>query len=94
MCLFPTGNRLTLSFSAEDNPANDYPDSELSSADEFDDTHAIYARYRHGASDDEQWDDEYDYYYGSWDEKRYGRGFSSRYGRGDTDDDDDDDDDV
>lgn len=42
-------------FSAEDNPANDYPEEELSEADEDDDPTAIYRRYRHG-SDDEEFD--------------------------------------
>ncbi|KAJ5101536.1 hypothetical protein NUU61_003758 [Penicillium alfredii] len=42
---------------AENNPANDYPDEELSSSDEDDDPSAIYSRYRHrGASDDEEYD--------------------------------------
>ncbi|OKL61140.1 hypothetical protein UA08_03593 [Talaromyces atroroseus] len=41
---------------AEDNPANDYPDEELSSADEYDDKPSIYRRYRSTASDDEEYD--------------------------------------
>ncbi|KAJ9222873.1 hypothetical protein DTO169C6_4722 [Paecilomyces variotii] len=47
---------------AEDNPANDYPDEELSSADEYDNPSAIYSRYRNRAnSDDEGYDmDDYD----------------------------------
>ncbi|KAE8554775.1 hypothetical protein EYB25_003319 [Talaromyces marneffei] len=46
---------------AEDNPANDYPDDELSSADEYDDNPSIYRRYRTANSDDEEFDiDEFD----------------------------------
>lgn len=78
---------------AEDNPANDYPDEELSSADEYDDPTAIYSRYRHrGASDDEEFDvDEYD----SEGEAYRPGAFSSRFNRGfDSDDDDDDSDDY
>lgn len=41
---------------AEDNPANDYPDDELSSADEYDDKTSIYHRYRTAKSDDEEFD--------------------------------------
>ena len=41
---------------AEDNPANDYPDDELSSADEYDDNPSIYRRYRTANSDDEEFD--------------------------------------
>ncbi|RHZ56526.1 Iwr1 domain-containing protein [Aspergillus thermomutatus] len=42
---------------AENNPANDYPDEELSWDDEEDDPTAIYHKYRtHGASDDEEFD--------------------------------------
>lgn len=42
---------------AENNPANDYPDEELSSSDEDDDPSAIYSKYRrHGVSDDEEFD--------------------------------------
>ncbi|KAJ5579594.1 uncharacterized protein N7459_005579, partial [Penicillium hispanicum] len=42
---------------AENNPANEYPDEELSQSDEEDDPTAIYRRYRsHGASDDEEFD--------------------------------------
>jgi hypothetical protein len=43
---------------AEDNPANDYPEDEVSSDDEFD--RGAY-NYRHYASDDEQYGDEDDY---------------------------------
>ncbi|EED21949.1 conserved hypothetical protein [Talaromyces stipitatus ATCC 10500] len=51
---------------AEDNPANDYPDDEVSSADEYDDNPRIYHRYRMARSDDEEYDvnefdDEVDY---------------------------------
>lgn len=50
-------NWLTRSFLAENNPANDYPDEELSSSDEDDDPTAIYGKYRrHGVSDDEEFD--------------------------------------
>ncbi|KUL89972.1 hypothetical protein ZTR_02938 [Talaromyces verruculosus] len=41
---------------AEDNPANDYPDDELSSADEYGDNPSIYRRYRTANSDDEEFD--------------------------------------
>ncbi|OJJ43267.1 hypothetical protein ASPZODRAFT_19670 [Penicilliopsis zonata CBS 506.65] len=42
---------------AENNPANDYPEEELSSDDENDDPTAVYGRYRHrGASDEEEYD--------------------------------------
>ncbi|KAJ5987795.1 hypothetical protein N7481_003005 [Penicillium waksmanii] len=42
---------------AENNPANDYPEEELSSSDEDDDPSAIYSKYRrHGVSDDEEFD--------------------------------------
>ncbi|KAJ5266573.1 hypothetical protein N7478_009381 [Penicillium angulare] len=42
---------------AENNPANDYPEDELSSSDEEDDPTAIYGKYRHrAASDDEEFD--------------------------------------
>lgn len=39
---------------AENNPANDYPEEELSSGDEDDDPAAIYSRNRHGAASDEE----------------------------------------
>ena len=40
---------------AENNPANDYPDEELSWDDEEDDPTAIYSKYRdRAASDDEE----------------------------------------
>jgi hypothetical protein len=42
---------------AEDNPANEYPDDELSSDDEF--GYNSY-KYRAHGSDDEVFDDEYD----------------------------------
>ncbi|KAL4786764.1 hypothetical protein BJX76DRAFT_320188 [Aspergillus varians] len=41
---------------AENNPANDYPDEELSWDDEEDDAAAIYRKYRLGQSDDEEFD--------------------------------------
>ncbi|PWY92907.1 hypothetical protein BO70DRAFT_21533 [Aspergillus heteromorphus CBS 117.55] len=42
---------------AENNPANDYPDEDLSWDDEEDDPTAIYNKYRtHGRSDDEEFD--------------------------------------
>lgn len=40
--------------SAENNPANDYPEEELSSGDEYDDPTAVYSRYRHRAASDEE----------------------------------------
>jgi len=76
---------------AEDNPANDYPEEELSSADEYDDPTAIYSRYRRHASDDEEFDvEEFDS-----EGETYGPGrFRSRFHRGfDSDEDDGDDDD-
>lgn len=83
-----------LSITAEDNPANDYPDEELSSADEFDDPTAIYSRYRHGASDDEEFDvNEYDeeerHGFGRY---QYGYGRGRRHGHSDNEDGDSDDD--
>lgn len=47
---------LLIGQTAEDNPANDYPDDELSSADEYDDNPSIYRRYRTANSDDEEFD--------------------------------------
>jgi hypothetical protein len=89
--IFPPTNCST----AEDNPANDYPDEELSSADEFDDPTAIYSRYRRAASDDEEFDiNESD------GEEGVGEALRTRRRYGDSDDDihehesDDDDDDV
>lgn len=42
---------------AENNPANEYPDEDLSWDDEDDDPMAIYHKYRHHAvSDDEEFD--------------------------------------
>ncbi|KAJ0417035.1 hypothetical protein BJY00DRAFT_215130 [Aspergillus carlsbadensis] len=41
---------------AENNPANDYPDEDLSWDDEEDDAAAIYRKYRHDRSDDEEYD--------------------------------------
>jgi hypothetical protein len=42
-----------LTYIAEDNPRNDYPEDEVSSEDEH--GHSAY-KYRHGASDDEEYD--------------------------------------
>lgn len=42
-----------LTYAAEDNPRNDYPEDEVSSEDEY--GHRAY-KYRHGASDDEEYD--------------------------------------
>ncbi|KAE8349087.1 hypothetical protein BDV28DRAFT_141951 [Aspergillus coremiiformis] len=55
---------------AENNPANDYPDEELSWDDEEDDPRAAYSKYRRNNSDDEEFnlDDsssEYGYGYGN-----------------------------
>ncbi|KAK2746057.1 hypothetical protein FQN57_003397 [Myotisia sp. PD_48] len=48
---------------AEDNPANEYPDEDLDFDDEFNDTNAVYRRFRSNASDDEEFDAvEYDAY--------------------------------
>ncbi|EQL34008.1 hypothetical protein BDFG_03941 [Blastomyces dermatitidis ATCC 26199] len=62
---------------AEDNPANEYPDEDLDFDDEFDDTNAAYRNYRHNASDDEEFDPDYENY-------EYGCGVSHG---GDSDDD-------
>ncbi|CEJ61743.1 hypothetical protein PMG11_10265 [Penicillium brasilianum] len=73
---------------AENNPANEYPDEELSDSDEEDDPTAIYRKYRHRAtSDDEEFDIDDS---GSEGGARYGSGygFSQRYG-GDRDSDED-----
>lgn len=46
-----------MTHTAENNPANDYPDEDLSWDDEEDDPAAIYHKYRtHDASDDEEFD--------------------------------------
>jgi hypothetical protein len=54
-----------LLFTAEDNPANDYPDEDLDLDDEYDNTNAAYRQYRYNASDEEEFDandfDEYEY---------------------------------
>ncbi|KAJ5880467.1 uncharacterized protein N7473_011520 [Penicillium subrubescens] len=75
---------------AENNPANEYPDEELSFSDEEDDPTAIYRKYRHRAtSDDEEFDIDDS---GSEGGARYGSGygFSQRYaGDGDSDEDSD-----
>ncbi|KAK2811135.1 hypothetical protein FQN50_002471 [Emmonsiellopsis sp. PD_5] len=47
---------------AEDNPANEYPDEDLSFEDEYDDTNAAYRQYRRNASDEEEFDPDYDGY--------------------------------
>jgi hypothetical protein len=44
-----------LTYTAEDNPRNDYPEDEVSSEDEY--GQSAY-KYRHGASDDEEYDAE------------------------------------
>jgi hypothetical protein len=73
---------------AENNPANEYPDEELSFSDEEDDPTAIYRKYRHRAtSDDEEFDIDDS---GSEGGARFGSGygFSQRYaGDGDSDED-------
>lgn len=56
-CTRRTKTGLLISFPAEDNPANDYPDEDLSSDDEEDDPTAIYSKYRrHAMSDDDEFD--------------------------------------
>ncbi|EPS31943.1 hypothetical protein PDE_06902 [Penicillium oxalicum 114-2] len=73
---------------AENNPANEYPDEELSSSDEEDDPTAIYRKYRHrAASDDEEYDiDDSGSEGGAPFGSKYG--FSQRYaGDGDSDED-------
>lgn len=70
---------LTLRCLAENNPANDYPDEELSWDDEEDDAAAIYKKYRQG-SDDEDFE---------WDGSDSESGFNERYGRPYADSDDD-----
>ncbi|KAL4974492.1 hypothetical protein BDW66DRAFT_152783 [Aspergillus desertorum] len=67
---------------AENNPANDYPDEELSWDDEEDDAAAIYRKYRRGSDDEEfHWDD-------SGSEGAAG-GFGNRYGRSHVESDED-----
>lgn len=75
-----------LTETAENNPANDYPDEELSWDDEDDDPSAVYGKYRHhGVSDDEEFDfdDSASEGYGmSSSSRRYGRfgyGYSQDY---------------
>ena len=55
---FPTfyGIYTKLTNLAENNPANEYPDEDLSWDDEDDDPSAAYGKYRHHASDDEEFD--------------------------------------
>ena len=61
---------------AENNPANEYPDEELSDSDEEDDPTAIYRKYRvHAVSDDEEFD------FDDSDSGGSGFGSSFRYGR-------------
>ncbi|KAL4964689.1 Iwr1 domain-containing protein [Aspergillus stella-maris] len=57
---------------AENNPANDYPDEELSWDDEEDDEAAAYRKYRHGHSDDEEFD---------WDDSGSEAASADRYGK-------------
>lgn len=57
---------------AENNPANDYPEEELSCSDEEDDPTAIYRKYRYRAASD---DEEYGYD-DSENEGQYGAGFN------------------
>ncbi|KAL6233650.1 hypothetical protein BDW75DRAFT_231768 [Aspergillus navahoensis] len=71
-----------ITLTAENNPANDYPDEELSWDDEEDDAAAIYRKYRHG-SDDEDFD---------WDgsgSEGGADGFGHRYGRSHVESDED-----
>ncbi|KAI9368274.1 hypothetical protein BJX61DRAFT_232040 [Aspergillus egyptiacus] len=66
---------------AENNPANDYPDEELSWDDEEEDAVAAYRKYRHGRSDDEEYD---------LDNSGSETGLDRRYGRSHVDSDEDD----
>ncbi|KAL4800024.1 hypothetical protein BDV19DRAFT_384863 [Aspergillus venezuelensis] len=69
---------------AENNPANDYPDEELSWDDEADDETAAYRKYRHGHSDDEEfgWND-------SGSEAASADRYGNRYGRSHVESDED-----
>lgn len=58
---------------AEDNPANEYPDEELDYDDEFDNTNAAYRYYRRGASDDEEFDEDNEDGYDWWTYRNRGR---------------------
>ncbi|KAL4885330.1 hypothetical protein BJY04DRAFT_146185 [Aspergillus karnatakaensis] len=69
---------------AENNPANDYPDEELSWDDEEDDPAAIYRKYRHDRSDDEEFDWE-----NSGSEGAGGDKFGNPYGRSHVESDED-----
>ncbi|KAL5334537.1 hypothetical protein BJX70DRAFT_402510 [Aspergillus crustosus] len=69
---------------AENNPANDYPDEELSWDDEEDDAAAIYRKYRHDRSDDEDFEWE-----NSGGEGGGGNRYGSPYGRSHAESDDD-----
>ena len=56
--------QLLIYATAEDNPANDYPDEDLDFDDEYDDVNAAYCRFRYNASDDEEFDvNDYEYGY-------------------------------
>ncbi|KAJ6113819.1 hypothetical protein N7523_007136 [Penicillium sp. IBT 18751x] len=71
---------------AENNPANDYPDEELSSEDENDDPTAIYGKYRRQAvSDDEEFDLDYSDNEGGA-QFGSGYGYQRRYGGMESDD--------
>ncbi|KNG88363.1 hypothetical protein ANOM_003342 [Aspergillus nomiae NRRL 13137] len=59
---------------AENNPANDYPDEELSWDDEEDDPGAVYSKYRRHQSDDEEFN------FDDSSSERYGYGYG--YGHG------------
>ncbi|KAL4927383.1 Iwr1 domain-containing protein [Aspergillus undulatus] len=69
---------------AENNPAFDYPDEELSWDDEEDDAPAAYRKYRHDHSDDEDFD-----WDGSGSEAASVDRFGSRYGRSHVESDED-----
>ncbi|KAL4874139.1 hypothetical protein BDV12DRAFT_2796 [Aspergillus spectabilis] len=69
---------------AENNPANDYPDEDLSWDDEEDDAAAIYRKYRHDRSDDEEFDWE-----NSGSEGAGGDRFGNPYGRSHVESDED-----
>lgn len=71
---------------AENNPANDYPDEELSSEDENDDPTAIYSKYRQAMSDDEEFDVDYSDSEGGA-QFGSGYGYQRRYGGTDSDED-------
>ncbi|KAJ5651045.1 uncharacterized protein N7484_004768 [Penicillium longicatenatum] len=59
-CFQNTSLIMSFSRTAENNPANEYPEEELSSSDEEDDPTAIYRKYRNrAASDDEEFGFDY-----------------------------------